>query len=100
MNRTKNSLTIGKQVTAKSNASTLAEVETDSVSMKQPCSPDDEIYLKLVRLGCPYCKRTKVHRSLFRLNYHISTVHKFDTTDQNGLITQLEFLISRGVILS
>ena len=99
MTRTKNTLTIGKQVTVKSNASTLAEVST-SVSMKQPCSPDDEVYLKQVRLGCPYCKRTKVHRSLFRLNYHISTVHKFDTTDQDGLIGQLEFLISRGVILS
>ena len=100
MNRTKNILTIGKNVTVKRNASTPAEVSNTSVIMKQPCSPDDEVYLKSVRLGCPYCKRTKVHRSLFRLNYHISTVHKFDTTDQNGLITQLEFLISRGVILS
>ena len=102
MNLNNQTRTIGKKVTINRNASTKLSVVAKSAttSIKQH-TPNDEIYLKEIRFGCPFCKKTgttKVYKNLWRLRYHFRDQHDFSFSCHN-LIEDLVNLIERKVIL-
>ena len=95
--------TIGKRVAIKRNASTKLRDVAVSVtsSIKHQGTINDEIYLKEIRFGCPFCKKTgttKVYKNLWRLRYHFRDQHDFSFSCHN-LIEDLVNLIERKVIL-
>ena len=102
MNLKNQTRTIGKKVTINRNASTKLSVVAKSAttSIKQH-TPNDAIYLKPFRFGCPYCNiaaRPKVYDNLWKLRIHFRYAHDFSHSCQS-LIETLENLIERKVIL-
>jgi hypothetical protein len=102
MNMNYQTRTIGKKVAIKRNASTkLRDVATLATSSIKQHTPNDVIYLKPIRFGCPYClvaARPKVYSNLWKLRIHFRLSHGFTRSCQ-GLIETLENLIERKAIL-
>ena len=94
--------TIGKKVTINRNASTkLKDVATLATFSIKQHTPNDVIYLKPFRFGCPFCVKTgtpKVYKNLWKLRYHFRQDHDFSFSCHN-LIEDLVNLIERKVIL-
>jgi len=99
----KESRTMGKNVTINRNVSTkLSDVAKSATSsIKHQCTPNDEVLLKPVRVGCPFCKidaRPKAYDNLWKLRIHFQRDHGFTYSCQN-LMATLENLVERKVIL-
>ena len=94
--------TIGKKVAIKRNASTkLRDVATLATSSIKQHTPNDVIYLKPIRFGCPYClvaARPKVYSNLWKLRIHFFKDHGYGFSCQNLMATLVD-LIERKVIL-
>ena len=94
---------MGKNVTINRNVSTkLSDVAKSATSsIKHQGTPNDEVLLKPVRVGCPFCKidaRPKAYDNLWKLRIHFQRDHDF-TFSCNNLIDDLVNLIERKVIL-
>jgi|TARA_B110000263_G_C14837212_1_gene298072 hypothetical protein len=99
----KESRTMGKNVTINRNVSTkLSDVAKSATSsIKHQGTPNDEVLLKPVRVGCPFCKidaRPKAYDNLWKLRIHFQRDHGFTYSCQN-LMATLENLVERKVIL-
>ena len=95
--------TIGKKVRVNTNASTKLRDVAVSVtsSIKHQGTINDEIYLREIRFGCPFCRKTgttKAYKNLWKLRYHFRDEHDFSYSCQN-LIATLENLVERKVLL-
>lgn len=94
---------MGKNVTINRNVSTkLSDVAKSATSsIKHQGTPNDEVLLKPVRVGCPFCKidaRPKAYDNLWKLRIHFQRDHGFTYSCQN-LMATLENLVERKVIL-
>ena len=68
--------------------------------LKSKGTPNDEVYLKELRLSCPFCKNngpSKVYSNLWKLSYHFRFHHGYDVYCEK-LISNLESLIMSGVL--
>jgi len=65
-------------------------------------TPNDQIYLKEIRVSCFICKKTgppKIFKNLFRLRRHFQTIHKNELENEWwSILQQLEELIQKGVL--
>ena len=94
---------MGKNVTINRNVSTkLSDVAKSAASsIKHQGTPNDEVLLKPVRVGCDQCIKTgtpKVYKNLWQLYLHFKKDHDFTHSQQN-LMEILANLVERKVIL-
>ena len=97
------SKTIGKKAVVKRSASQrFCDVAKSATSsMKWKGTPNDKVFLKHVRVGCPFCRidaRPKAYDNLWKLRIHFQRDHGFTYSCQN-LMATLENLVERKVIL-
>ena len=94
---------MGKNVTINRNVSTkLSDVAKSATSsIKHQGTPNDEVLLKPVRVGCPFCKidaRPKAYDNLWKLRIHFQRDHGYGLSCQ-FLMDTLFDLVERKVIL-
>ena len=95
--------TIGKKVTGKSNASVkLSDVAKSATSsIKRQGTINDEIYLREIRFGCPFCRKTgttKAYKNLWKLRIHFQKDHGYTISCQYLMDTLFD-LVERKVLL-
>jgi len=103
MSLKKESKTIGKKVTINRNASVkLSDVAKSATSsIKHQGTINDEIYLKEIRFGCPFCRiaaRPKAYDNLWKLRIHFQKDHDYTLSCQYLMDTLFD-LVERKVIL-
>ena len=95
--------TIGKKVRVNTNASTKLRDVAVSVtsSIKHQGTINDEIYLREIRFGCPFCRKTgttKAYKNLWKLRIHFQKDHGYTLSCQY-LMDILFDLVERKVLL-
>ena len=95
--------TIGKKVTINRNVSTKLRDVAVSVtsSIKHQGTINDEIYLREIRFGCPFCRKTgttKAYKNLWKLRIHFQKDHDYTLSCQYLMDTLFD-LVERKVIL-
>ena len=95
--------TIGKKVTINRNVSTKLRDVAVSVtsSIKHQGTINDEIYLREIRFGCPFCRiaaRPKVYDNLWKLRIHFQKDHGYTISCQYLMDTLFD-LVERKVLL-
>ena len=95
--------TIGKRVAIKRNASTKLRDVAVSVtsSIKHQGTINDEVYLREIRFGCPFCRiaaRIKVYDNLWKLRIHFQKDHGYTISCQYLMDTLFD-LVERKVLL-
>ena len=103
MNTKRTNPTIGKNVRVNTNASTKLSVVAKSAttSLKHQGTLNDEVFLKEIRFGCPFCKiaaRPKVYKNLWKLRIHFQKDHDY-TMSCHYLMDTLFDLVQRKVLL-
>ena len=95
--------TIGKKVRVNTNASTKLRDVAVSVtsSIKHQGTINDEIYLREIRFGCPFCRKTgttKAYKNLWKLRIHFQKDHGYTISCQYLMDTLFD-LVERKVLL-
>ena len=95
--------TIGKKVRENTNASTKLRDVAVSVtsSIKHQGTINDEIYLREIRFGCPFCRKTgttKAYKNLWKLRIHFQKDHGYTISCQYLMDTLFD-LVERKVLL-
>jgi len=103
MNSRNSNRTIGKKVTINRNASTkLSDVAKSATSsIKHQGTINDEVFLREIRFGCPFCRKTgttKAYKNLWKLRIHFQKDHDY-TLSCHYLIDTLFDLVQRKVLL-
>ena len=103
MNSKNQTRTIGKKVTINRNVSTkLSDVAKSATSsIKHQGTINDEIYLKEIRFGCPFCRKTgttKAYKNLWKLRIHFQKDHGYTLSCQYLMDTLFD-LVERKVLL-
>ena len=104
MNSNNQTRTIGKKrVAIKRNASKKLRDVAVSVtsSIKHQGTINDEIYLREIRFGCPFCRKTgttKAYKNLWKLRIHFQKDHGYTISCQYLMDTLFD-LVERKVLL-
>ena len=103
MNIRNSNRTIGKNVRVNPNASTkLSDVAKSATSsIKHQGTLNDEVFLKEIRFGCPFCRiaaRPKVYKNLWKLRIYFQKDHDY-TMSCHYLMDTLFDLVQRKVLL-
>ena len=99
----KSNKTIGKKSYKKSNASVkLSDVAKSVTSpIKHQGTLNDEVFLREIRFGCPFCKKTgtvKAYKNLWKLRIHFQRDHGYTISCQYLMDTLFD-LVQRKVLL-
>ena len=103
MSLKKESRTIGKRVRRNTNASVkLSDVAKSATSsIKHQGTINDEVFLREIRFGCPFCRiaaRPKVYDNLWKLRIHFQKDHDYTMSCQYLMDTLFD-LVQRKVLL-
>ena len=103
MNRNNQTKTIGKKSYKKGNASVqLSDVAKSVTSpIKHQGTLNDEVFLREIRFGCPFCKKTgtvKAYKNLWKLRIHFQKDHGYTISCQYLMDTLFD-LVQRKVLL-
>ena len=95
--------TIGKKSYNKGNVSVkLSDVATSATSpIKHQGTLNDEVFLREIRFGCPFCKKTgtvKAYKNLWKLRIHFQRDHGYTISCQYLMDTLFD-LVQRKVLL-
>ena len=95
--------TIGTKVRVNTNASTKLRDVAVSVtsSIKHQGTINDEVFLREIRFGCPFCRKTgttKAYKNLWKLRIHFQKDHGYTLSCQYLMDTLFD-LVQRKVLL-
>ena len=94
--------TIGNKGKGKFTASVkLNDVAKSATSPIKHHTPNDESYLKEIRFGCPFCRKTgttKAYKNLWKLRIHFQKDHGYTLSCQYLMDTLFD-LVQRKVLL-